>query len=374
MATIAEMLAKAGTIENAEKMARFLSDDDPKYLMDLEVLLSTQGKFDEAWEVSNQATELFPDDNRIAFNRGWLILQKGDLLEGFTQIERGRAEGIYGKPYIQTTQPLWDGKKDIAGKTILFQCEAGLGDEIINVRFVKFLISKEAKVVIGCSAGLMSVFNRIDGIAAVVNRDVSVAVYHDYWMPSMSSISILGLTFKTLSGKPYLSADDQYIKKWRNIIKDNGKLKVGIRWAGNIVYEQELWRTLPIVELIDAVDMPGVEIYSLQRDDDTVDLSEHITDLGPFLHSWEDTGAAISLLDLVISSCTSVPHFSAAIGQKTWAVIPVLGYYPWVSTGAKTPWYDSLRLFRQVRFQDWTEPLKKVNTELQKAVENYVEA
>lgn len=372
MATLQEMLEKTnGDVDRAEEIARFLVADDPKYLLDLELILSVQGKLDEAWEVSNKVTKLFPQDNRAAFNRGWLIVQRGDLLEGFRQIERGRIEGIYGKPYISTHQPVWDGKEDITGKTVLFHCECGLGDEIINIRFVKILLEKGAKVVVGCSPELITVFNRIKGVAAVVNREASTAVYHDYWVPSMSSIKICGVTFDTLSSDPYLSVDPLYVKKWKNIIKENDNLKVGIRWAGNVCYEEELWRTIPVDELIQAVDIPGVELYSLQRDDNTVDLPEHITDLGPFLTTWEDTGAAIVLLDLVISSCTSVPHFSAAMGQKTWVIVPTLRYYTWASLGEKTPWYTSARLFNQKKFRDWSSPLEEVNKELLKEVQKY---
>lgn len=365
MATLAEMLLVSGNIQNAEHIARLLCNDDSKYLLDLQLILSVQGKIQEAWEVSCKAIKLYPDDHRVAFNRGWLEMHHGNLLEGFTLLEQGRVVSLYGKPHIQSSKPIWNGKVDIAGKTILFHCECGLGDEIIFVRFVKMLINKGAKVIIGCSTDLMSVFNRIEGVSAVVNKETDVGVYHDYWMPSMSSVKLLHLT--EISGNPYLTPDNNYVKKWANIIYDNGKLKVGIRWAGNTRYEEELWRTVPYAELLEAVNLPNIQLYSLQKES-TINLPANVIDLQNKLITWEDTIAAMKCLDLIITSCTSIPHMAGAIGAKTWVIVPMLNYYTWAMPGNKTPWYNSATLFRQQTFQDWIVPLKKIKQALKEII------
>ena len=366
MATLQEILNKAGTLENAERMARFLSDDDPAYLMDLQLVLSIQGKCNEAWEVSNRATKLYPNDYRVAFNRGWLVMQKGDLLNGFKLMDKGRFIKIWGSPPLQTSQPIWDGKQDISGKTILFYCEAGFGDEIVHVRFAKLLAAQGAKVVLACSPELMSLFSRISGVSAVVNKLAATAVYHDYWIPSMSAAKLCGIMHEMLSGESYLSPHPEYIEKWENIVGNNdNSIKIGIRWSGNPQFELDQHRSIPAEQIIELANLPNVDVYSLQRDTDLVYLPDNIIDLSPKLETWEDTAIAVDCLDLVITSCTAIAHLAAAMGKTTWVIVPVMPYYVWVLPGESSPWYDSARLFRQEKFGDWGKPIQKVKAELE---------
>lgn len=365
MATLQEILEKAGTLENAERMARFLSDDNPEYLMDLQLVLSAQGKFDAAWGVSNRATKLYPNDHRVAFNRGWLIMQRGDLLTGFKLMDRGRFIRIWGNSPLQTTQSIWDGKQDISGKTILFYCEAGFGDEIVHVRFVKSLVDQNAKVIVACDSGLVSLFSRLDGVSAVINKLAASAVYHDYWVPSMSVAKICNITYKALSGKSYLSPHSEYITKWKNIINDNS-FKVGIRWSGNPQFEYDQHRSVPAEQMIELASLSGTKFYSLQRDNDLIYLPDNIIDLNLLLETWEDTAAAMSQLDLVITSCTAIAHLAAAMGIPTWVIVPIMSYYVWVLPGETSPWYNSIRLFRQETFGNWNIPFKTVKKVLNK--------
>lgn len=365
MATLQEILERAGTLENAEHIARFLSNDDPKYLMDLQLVLSAQGKVGDAWEVSNRALELYPDDPRVAFNRGWLVMQKGDLLTGLRLIDKGRSARLWGDPPIQTNLPMWDGEKDILGKTILLYCEAGFGDEIMLVRFVKLLVEREAKVIVACKPDLVSLFSRIDSVSAVINKIAVPAVYHDYWVPSMSVARLCGVTYDSLSGLPYLLAHPNYSAKWEKIIGQRTSIKVGIRWSGNPQFEHDQHRSIPAEMMLRAVSMPDVGLYSLQRDDDLIHLPDGVVDLGPKLETWEDTAAAVDCLDLVITSCTAMAHLSAALGKPAWVIVPVMPYYVWAWGNDSSCWYDSVRLFRQEKFGVWSSPLEKVRKALE---------
>ena len=358
MATLAEILQKAGTLENAERIARFLSNDDPKYLLDLQLVLSAQGKFEESMKISDKATELFPNDHRIAFNRGWLIMQSGDLQEGFKLMERGRFVQIWGNNPLSTDKPQWNGE-DVRGKTLLLYCEAGLGDEIVYSKFVSLLVEKGIKVIIACDSGLMSLFSRIEGVTSVVDKRAATAVYHDYWIPSMSLPKVLDTTFETLPNCSHLEASPEYITKWKNIIKDK-EFKVGIRWAGNPQFEYDQNRTVPAPELISALNIENVKLYSLQRDNNLIYLPENVVDLSKQLETWEDTAAVIECLDLVITSCTAIAHLSASLGKPTWVMVPIMPYYVWVLPGETTPWYKSVKLFRQTTFGKWVDVIENV--------------
>ena len=363
MATLREILQKAGTLENAERVARLLSKNDPKYLMDLQLVLSAQGKVDEAWKVSDKAMHLFPGDYRVAFNRGWLVMRKGNLYKGFCLMEKGRYVRLWGNAPLPSKKPLWNGSQDLKGKSVLFYNEAGLGDEIVYVRFAARMAEQGARVIVASDAGLMSVFARMKGISGVIDKRAALAMYHDYWVPSMSLGRLCKLEYEDLDGRPYLTASPEYLSRWKEIIKPGG-VKVGIRWSGNPEFEHDQFRSLPAEKMMRLADVPGVQLYSFQRDTDLSYLPDNIVDLQKLLVTWEDTAAAMKQLDLMITSCTSVAHMSAALGVPTWVIVPIMPYYVWALPGNMTPWYNSVRIFRQKKFSDWKGPLKKVKKAL----------
>jgi hypothetical protein len=125
-------------------------------------------------------------------------------------------------------------------------------------------------------------------------------------------------------------------------------------------------RAIPFKLLEQLTDIEGIDFFSLQRDEGSEELpaTSPVFNLGPNLETWEDTAAAITHLDLVISSCTSVPHLSAALGKPTWVISPLSGYYIWATPGDTSPWYPSVRLFRQSTFNDWSTPLASVRQHL----------
>ena len=367
MATIKEMLEKSnGFIETAETMAKFLIDDNgDQYLQDLQLLYALQGKIKESKEISDRMEKIFPNDDRVLYNKGWHKMLEGDLLEGFTLMNRGRNVKLWGNAPLRTTKPIWDGESDIKGKHIIFNNEAGFGDEIIFVRFAKELYNKGAKVTVLCSPDLVSLFSRIPEISAVANYGSEQFIYHDYWIPSMLAPVLLKTQFEDLSGKPYLTADDRYVDKFKKYINSD-KLKIGIRWLGqsgddymNRIFDEQL--------MFDVVAKDNIQVYSLQKDHSEDELPKEIIDLEPLLDSWEDTVGAISHLDLVVSSCTSIPHIAAALGVPTWVVIPAMPYYIWTwhcPESETTPWWDSVRLFRQRKYGNWDEPFQEIKKAL----------
>lgn len=340
----------------------FFSAKDP---LTQQLHLALQGKTNEAFALNNELTARFPDDHRVAFNRGWFLLSQGKLKEGFDCLNRGRFENVFGSPPLRTPAPLWRGE-DLTGKTVMLRGEGGLGDQIINIRFAKQLAERGAKVVVSADGGLLPVFQRIEGVSAAVLAGHESAVFHHYWIPAMSAPGLLHDTYASLDAAPYLTADLQAVAKWATILKGSAPIKVGVRWTGNPRFEHEQFRKVPKQALWAALSgLPRIQFYSLELESDP-ELPAWITPLGSLLNTWEDTLGAISQLDLVISSCTSVAHASAAMGTPTAVLVPVLPYYIWSSPGEYSPWYESVRLFRQQQFGDWSEPLERVSEMLAK--------
>ena len=351
-----------GNMEDAEKLAK------EKDKLDYQLMLAVQGKTEQAWKVVKELEQERPECNRSAFNRGWYYLSRGELKKGLTLMERGRTLGAWGNEddLGGMFSVRWDGKQDLKDKFVLIYMEGGHGDEILNVRFVKQIIDKGAKVIIACRPTLAPLFARIEGVSAVAQVDILRGVWHDYYIPSFSLAHLLGCEYEDLKGESYITPNDRCVKRFSNYIKKDG-FKVGIRWGGNPEFEYQQMRAFPFKGFYDAVNQEGVDLYSLQLSDAShIDVSKYnITDLEEHLTDWEQTAGAIANLDLVITSCTSIAHLSAAMGKETWVIVPTMPYYVWAVPGSKSSWYDSVNLIRQEEFGNWDKPFTKVKQELE---------
>lgn len=362
MATVEEMLKIAGTLENAEVLARkFVEDQGPQFLMDLQVILSLQGRFAEAIEVNDSALKLNAADIRAQYNRGWFLMRDGDMRKGFELMNKGRAIETWGNKHIGTDRPIWNGETK---QFILVNFEAGFGDQIIFARFIKDITAKGNRVIVCCNPGLSSLFSRVEGVSAVVNHGMDSGVYFDSWVPSMALPVILNYSGEDISGKQYLMATPEHVQKFKEVIKTK-RFKVGIAWMGNPKFEHEQFRRFPTDLMFNAVKQEGIKVHSLQIGS-AENPPEDVVDLKYLIKSWEDTAGAIENLDLVITSCTAVAHLAGAMGKPAWVVVPVLPYWAWAQPGRQTVWYDSVEVFRQEVFGQWEHPFIKIKEKLGK--------
>lgn len=293
------------------------------------------------------------DDLRVLFNLGWHEMRHGNFKKGYEYFNYGRYISVFGLPPISGT--IWK-DEPLENKTLLFRCEGGFGDQIANFRFAKQFEKMGARVLISCSHELMELFSRHGFIC--ISNDVCQYVHYDYWIPAMSAPFILGMEFEDLDGSPYITA-----KNPSKLFSKPNTLKVGIRWSGNPKFEDEQHRRFPPELMIDLHDVPNTTFYSLQRDENCVD-GLPFADMREQLKSWDDTANIIAGLDLVITSCTSIAHLSAAIGIPTWIVTPIMPYYTWAVPGEKSSWYDSVKLFRQEKYGEWGVPFENIRKEL----------
>lgn len=297
-------------------------------------------------------------DPRVKFNIGWYEIRDGNLYDGHKNLEYGRILNVFGGAK-RGTSPRYDGS-DLKNKTLLLHGEGGFGDEIINVRFAKKFNDLGAKVIVGCSKELFPLFKNLSYIHALIDRDVCNRCHHDYWVPAMSAIADLKIEYSDLSNKPYLNI---FNKRW--VPKNNSKFKVGLRWAGNPKFEHQQHRRFPIEKMLDLTNIKDATYYSLQRDEDLVENLPCI-DMRYEMKTWKDTAEIIASMDLVISSCTSIAHLSAAMGKETWVISPVLPYYIWALPIDTSPWYEDVKLYRQQEYGNWDQPFEKIKKDLTK--------
>lgn len=318
--------------------------------LDLQVAAGKIGDFEEGWRLSEKLHTERPTDHRAAYNRSWYLLKQGLVGEGYKQMDRGRYCGIIGERKPQTPAPEWDGKTK---GTILLYCDHGLGDQIHQVRYARDLVARGNKVVVCCHGQLAGLFSGIEGVSAVVQVGAEFGVFHDFWCYGMTFPNYLGYELSDLRG-------DSYITKPTTI--KGRKKRIGLRWQGQSKFESDHHKKFPYELMFHAVKDADAEFISLQRDEGEDARPAWVKQVK--LETWEDTRNAVASCDLVVSSCTSVSHLSAAMGVETWVVIPVMGYYLYALDGSTCPYYDTMKLFRQEVFGEWEAPFEKIKEQL----------
>lgn len=334
------------------------------HLIDQQLNLMIRGRFEEGWKISEELNEKTPNDPRARFNRGWFLINQGKFQEGFQSLECGRLLNVYGSPKPNTTKPIWD-QSDLKGKTVIINMEAGYGDNIIYARFATEVWKRGGKCILCCDKTLHSLFSRIPGVSECITLNQVSSTYHDWWMPAFSCSWLFGHEVENIPKEPYIFANQESVRIWKSVFNTK-KPKIGIRWSGNPKFEHQQFRIFPPKNIINLYkDFSNCQFYSLQRDNDIQELPEKIVDLEHLLISWEDTAACIENLDLIITSCTSIAHLSAAMGKPTWVIVPILPYHIWAYGDKHSPWYqDTTRVFRQKTFGRWDEPFAEIREEL----------
>ena len=334
------------------------------HIIDQQLNMMIRGRFKEAWELSEEMEEIDADNLRHKFNRGWFFINQGDLQTGFQLLESGRFLNVYGDSKINTTKPIWNQKDDLNGKIVIINLEGGLGDQMIYARFASEIAKRGGRAILRADPRLHGILSRVPGNSECIGLGQVTSTRHDYWIPGFSCSWIFGHTFKTLPNAPYIFPNMESVQIWKEIIKSD-KPKVGIRWSGSPLFEHQQFRVFPPEKLIDLVKYKDkIQLYSFQRDTDVRELPEGINDLQHILISWDDTAAAIANLDLMITSCTSVAHLSAAMGIPTWVVVPILPYHVWVYGEKQSPWYPSARVYRQKKFGSWDDAFAELEQDL----------
>lgn len=322
----------------------------PLHDLDLQLAASKMGDFAEGWRLCQKIEKEEPDNHRAAYNRGWYLLRQGQIQKGYQLLDRGRIVGVFGnsKPNVPTNP--WDGKSK---GVVMLYLEGGLGDQIHQVRYAKPIADRGCKVIVSCSGPLAMLFVDVEGVSAVIQHEASFGIYHDFYVQGMSAVVPLGFEFNDLSGKPYLFKPTT-IKGY--------KRRIGLRWQGSTTFEDEHHKKFPYDLLFNAVKDIDAEFVSLQRDEGIENRPSWVREVP--LNTWEDTRQAIASCNLVISSCTSVSHLSAAMGVETWVIVPVMPYFLYALDGDTCPYYESMRLMRQEVFGDWTAPFEKIKERL----------
>lgn len=298
------------------------------------------------------------------FNRGLVRLRLGDYARGWEGYEwRWQMPGFFP---LRCPQPQWRGE-DIGDKVLMVHTEQGSGDAMQFARFLPLAGRRCRKLVLLCPENLKALMAGVDGVADV--RPPGQAGNFDLYCPLLSLPRALGITLENLPATvPYLRVPP------RMLVPDlpGDGFKVGLVWAGSPTQKDDHHRSCPLDQLLPLTDLPGAQFFSLQKplgDGQAEMLATHgVVDLEIDGSGYAHTAAHVERLDLVISVCTSVAHLAGALGRPVWTLLAHYADWRWGISGDTTPWYPSMRLWRQRAPGDWAELITRVRDELAERV------
>ncbi|MEQ8790498.1 MAG: DUF6165 family protein [Pirellulaceae bacterium] len=372
------LLARQGKLSEAETQLEQAVRHNPQFESAQSNLANTQlrqGKIESARAALDAALKVNPAyaEARKAQSLIWLLM--GDFERGWPAYEwRWRCEES-GPPSFP--KPLWDGSP-LAGRTLLLHAEQGLGDTMHFVRYAQVIQQQhEGRIVLNCQKPLLPLLARTSGLDAIVAQKEPLPPF-DVWIPLMSVPGVLDTNLETIPAPiPYIHADPELAAAWKSRLAENNSFKIGIAWQGNKDHQADLQRSVRLEQFAPLADVPGVELFSLQKGYGSEQIAElagkfHVTEFSPPLDeptgAFMDTAAVMRQLDLVICSDTSLAHLAGAMGVPIWTALSYSPDWRWLLKRDDSPWYPSMRLFRQDTLGDWTPVFARMAEALRERV------
>ncbi len=335
------------------------------------LVLQCQGRLEEAADWFTRALERAPENGAIHMNYALTCLQRGEFARGWQEYEwRFRCRE---HPILAQGMPLWDGSP-LDGRRILLWAEQGLGDTIQFIRYAPAVAQRGGFVVVSCPRPLVGILATCPGVTEVVPEGTTQTEFACH-APLMSLPRIFGTTLESIpSGVPYLSADGRLARLCGEEPGTFVGFKIGIAWQGNPDHKKDRLRSFHSARFEPLAGVPGVRLFSLQKGPGSEQLKEAscrfpVTDLGSNVEDFMDTAAVLKNLDLVITPDTSLAHLAGALGVPVWVTIPFASDWRWLMDREDTPWYPTMRLFRQRRWGDWDEVFGRIVREIREVVE-----
>ncbi len=353
----------------AHQVAVRLAPDRINYLLNMGLTLGELGRWEEALTCYDKALKKSPDHVGARYTLSLTLLAMGRFEEGFFQYKvRWRRED---RQLPKISQPQWDGS-NLKGKTVLVIHEQGFGDSIQFVRYAPMIKDRGGRVILQCKPELARLFSSVPGIDRIVVGDL-IRPHFDYFIPMLDLPLVFGAEMENIPAKvPYLSVS---FKSPLRLCAPDNYLKVGICWSGSLTHKNDYRRSCPFSYFVELMGEPGVSFFSLQVGERTSDPEEQacpalVQDVGRQMTDFADTAAILSALDLVITVDTSLSHLAGAMGYPTWVLLPYIGDWRWLQKRNDSPWYPTIRLFRQDFAGDWDGVFVKVRDALKKAVKS----
>ncbi len=354
------------SIEGYQRAIQLKSDDAGAHGK-LGIAYYDLGRLPEALACFERALALDPNQPEVRRNRALVWLAQGDFAKGWLEYEwRFECEGFAKRSY---SQPRWHGSP-LAGRTLLVYAEQGLGDTLHFIRYVPLVEQAGGNVLLDVPGPLVPLLTQ-SGFGRFFAGGTPRFDLH------CSLLSLAGMlgepTGQPLWRGPYLTADPRLVAEWKERLRDLSGFKVGIAWAGNPDHPHDRFRSVSLERFAPLAAISGVRLISLQKGVPSQQLAQfgaamHVLDLGQALDestgAFMDTAAVMTHLDLVITVDTAMAHLAGGLGAKVWLPLQLSPDWRWLAHGQETPWYPSMRLFRQREFDRWLLVFEAIAAEL----------
>ena len=351
-----------GRAEECYRTAFRLDPDDIRAYNNCGVALQALGRTGDARDCYRAALAIDPEHADSHYNMSLAFLLDGMFEQGWNEFEWRFFTSERPSPLFRKDIPRWRGE-DLLGKTLLLTAEQGYGDTLQFVRFVPLIKNSGARVVLECERELEPLLNGLAGVDLLVPRG-SELPQCDCWSPLMSLPHCLRTPSHALADHvPYLHADPFRMALWSERLEsDPHQIKVGIFRAGNPRLRKDRKRSCSQEAFLPLLQVPDVMWYDLQRDGPVLDAGAGVTvqHVGAGLRDFADTAAVIKRLDLLITVESAVAHLAGAMGKPVWLLLPFAPDWRWMLHRSDSPWYPSMKLFRQPAPDDWDAVLDAV--------------
>ncbi len=321
-------------------------------------------RLDDAIDRYEKAIKIRPKFPKAHHNLGMILLKKGEFKRGWQECEWRWQTDTFTP--LKCPHPRWQGE-EIDG-TLLIHTEQGAGDAIQFSRFIPLAAKRCKKVIVVCTANLKPLFANIPEIAEIYEAGEISEKAFDTYIAIMSLPLVLDIDLNNLPAEvPYLKTT----KKSRYDFPA-GETNIGIVWAGSPTFGNDRFRSCHLKDFLPILQVPNINFYSLQKGEKSKQLESlpeeiNITDLSDYIEDYGDTAAIIDRLDLVISVDTSVAHLTGALGKPIWTLLGYNADWRWLLNRNDSPWYPTMRLFRQKKHREWPEVFERVIAELEKS-------
>jgi tetratricopeptide (TPR) repeat protein len=335
------------------------------------IALEQLGRLSEASDTYRRASLVNSNEAESEWNLALLKLLRGDFEAGWA----GREAARWKIPtlvalYPKLSRPLWRGVEPIEGKTVLVCPDEGLGDVIQFARYVPMLAARGARVILGVQDELFPLLSGLPGVSHCVPRSVGTVPAYDFHCPITSLPFVFATRLDSIpAARNYLPPPPaDRVATWEARLGPRDRMRVGLCWSGNPQHNNDRNRSVPfstLARILDA-DATFVSLQKAVRAEDMAPLRTRndIVDLTGQLTDFAETAALVACLDLVITVDTSVAHLAAAQGRPTWVLLPYAPDYRWLLDREDSPWYPSVRLFRQDASRDYAGVIERVRGKL----------
>jgi len=335
------------------------------------IALSESRRVPEALAVYERYLPRFPfAEGHYAY--ALALLTVGQLPEGWRHYEfRWLKDSAGLATHAGLAGPVWAGQM-LRGKTILLHVEQGFGDVIQFVRYAPLVKALGATVLLRVARPMKRLMQSVAGVDRILDRDDAIPPY-DFYINLLSLPRIFGTTLATIPADiPYLKVENTQARLRPTELPSDGALRVGLVWAGNPVHPNDRFRSMDISVLKPVLEVAGVRFVSLQKGvaatAEMVPPDVDWVDVGAQLEDFSDTAAVISQLDLIICVDTAVAHLAGALGKPVWVMVAQPADFRWLEGREDSPWYPTLRLFRQSQRDDWRDVVARVKAALEERV------